>query len=166
MKFRLGQKVTWTPSYFADGYQVQTAYVVSQSKEQVVTLRASGTIARFLREQQYQLTTYAPEFDAKVLCARRKDGYDHFALIIGRKMVIRAGCHTFHNAKRAIAAWTDRRRAEWAYDKKAVVHIRGVAISTYDKPGAIKRRAYDNDLNKWSRAFVRKAERLRTRKVR
>lgn len=101
---------------------------------------------------------------ATVLRKKRKDGYVHYAVIYGRKMLLAAGCQHFTTLAGAVEHWEARKRQEHlAYSKTRTVWVRNKYVKTYNQPAAIARRALDKVLNKFSIAFARKAERIRAK---
>lgn len=101
---------------------------------------------------------------ATVLREKRRDGYVHYAAIYGRKMLLAAGCQHFTTLAGAVRHWEARKRMEHiAYSKTRTVWVRDKYVKSYNQPAAIARRALDKALNKFSIAFARKAERIRTK---
>lgn len=87
----------------------------------------------------------------QVMSARRSDGYWHYAVVVGRRVIIAAGCRDFSSTARATKHWTNRRRYQ-------------SVVPYYPTAKARRERERDAKLNKFSLAFVRKVERLRTKK--
>lgn len=142
-RFKLGEPVQV-------GDRSKPYYVVRKSSRYVMLLAFSGgtyTHARSSRDDPARCIVSdwtGRAKPAKVLAENRGD-YWHYAVIVGKKMVIDAGCRTFTTAKRAIKHWKGRRRGN------------------YNSLGAVKQRAKDKRLNKFSLAFVRKVERIRAK---
>lgn len=99
--------------------------------------------------------------DAVILRAWRGD-YKHMAVIVGKRMIIIAGCRTFTSFAAARKHWSNRRRNNAAYDRNRTVwagHGFVVKKRTYNTPIYKKRRALDLKLNTFSLNFVKLVER-------
>lgn len=138
----------------------------------VVRYHREGSVyvATLLDRDGHRFTRYADRLVASgkraatVLSAVRSDGYMHYAVIVGRRLAINAGCCKFKSATKAIAHWKRRQRYLWAYDKTRKTYtLQSRWARSYNCPAAVSTRAHDKKLNNWSIAFVRKAERIRAK---
>lgn len=85
---------------------------------------------------------------------RIHDGYEHYAVLSksGKALTaISAGCRRFRSTAKALQHWKRRERRSWAYNRK-----NPDARTQY----AIRLRAKDREMDRWSRDFVRKVERV------
>lgn len=148
-RFRIGQCVVHRGSRFGP------MYVVNQHPDSVLVMGTKD------RAQDWHVDDVLPinREDALVLRARRSDGYWHYALVVGRRVHIDAGCRNFFTARAALTHWKARQRQPYAYRGGS-----NMWPNYYKTSKAAKLRERDSVLNKWSVAFVRKAERVRTRK--
>lgn len=105
-----------------------------------------------------------PGKPAKVIAEKRKDGFLHFGVVVGRRVIIVAGCRSFKGVVTARKHWNKRQRNWMAYDREHKYFVRGQHKPFYPTPQAHKLRATNAALNKWSLAFVRKVERLTAKK--
>lgn len=124
---------------------------------------ARTAIPRLERNRQYELSVRNAA-DAVVLAEKRSDGYWHYALIVGSKLRISAGCQSFGGAASAKRHWQTRRRADGPYNRKIAWLPKGGGYSNmveYDLKRSKRFRDRDRELNRWSLRFVRKAEKLR-----
>lgn len=163
-KFRIGQHVR--VGSIQPGADERSGYVVHRSATYctIVPFTVRPCCSYVIFEEDWHRLSPTTKPDARVIAASRGD-YTHFAVIVGRRMTISAGCRHFTTAKQALAHWTGRERRSWAYDKTTRRYsVRGTDLGRqYDGPKAVKVRAKDAALNKWSIAFVRKAERIRAK---
>ena len=85
---------------------------------------------------------------------RPTDGYRHYAVLLGGKKLVSvsAGCRKFPTVEEALKHWKlDLQRCEWPYDRRH---------PEYKSAHAKHRRVQDRKRNVFSRAFVRKVERV------
>lgn len=173
-KLRLGQAITYTDEWYVTGDRPPIYYIAHIGKTSIIVLDAHSrlTIPRKVAARGKVLRQLSLLPDAKVLAERRpRDGYWHYALVLGRKVHIDAGCHDFFGIVAATKHWTGRRRNNNVYKGGTYGHWTGRSfprkwVPFHTTPKAAAFRAKDRELNKWSLAFVRKVKRLRDRKAR
>lgn len=174
-RFRDGQCVTWTHYGWnelrsCNEGQPREGYVIAHDKSKVVLLtlqrRKLGASKTCFYAHEWHKLYPGSKPDATLLRAWRGD-FLHFAIIVGRKMVIRAGCNVFATFAAAKKHWTTRRRVKKAYSKSERVwggrHGLRDLGRYYDTRPAVRQRALDKRYNKFSLAFARKAERIRAK---
>jgi hypothetical protein len=164
-KYAIGSSIEVITDPWA-GLRTFTGWVVVSNKDKTLILRRDEG-ARFmvgfggvdLRQVTLKVQKNVPL--AKVLVARRGDGYVHYAVVSGRRSVlINAGCQRFKGVAAARRHWKNRRRFPSAWSKYHRDWIRGKFVCDYNTAAARKKREKDLRWNKWSLAFVRKVERL------
>lgn len=109
-----------------------------------------------------------PPHPIHVIAAKRADGWQHYGVVCGHKVIIDAGCRHFTSIAKARRHWAKHRRFFSSYKGSRVMIRFGRAdaygnrrsVFVHTTKAAARKRAKDAELNKWSLAFVRKVERL------
>lgn len=151
-------------------------YVVrlDRYRDEITLLSMNGDRKRapLLPHCREQELTPAGKPDAIVVAEYRIDrgdeNYWHFAIVVGKRAAIRAGCRQFKTTIAAVNHWAGRKRYVKAYRRNEVTTAfrrNGSPFNTpyYPTKEATRYREWDKRLNKWSLAFVRKVERLRAK---
>jgi hypothetical protein len=150
-QFRVGQVVhvrQSTTYYYHSDYDG----VIVRTSRDVITIMTTrhGSINK-LHSWEWHRVQETKAKDAIVLRACRPgDRYWHYGVKQGRKIMIRAGCQHFLSLSAARNHWRKRMRfPALLYDKK---------YEKYNSKSAVKLRAKDARLNKWSLDFVKRLE--------
>lgn len=168
-KFHPGQCVSERPTgdiyYVTARYPAQTYPngAVGCETLELVKRSPSGHLSTDTCRQVSHFYAVTSRPDAVILRAWRGD-YKHMAVIVGKRMIIIAGCRTFTSFAAARKHWTNRRRNNRAYDRYCTVwtvssNRRYRKVNTYNTPIYKKRRAMDRKLNTFSLNFVKLVER-------
>ena len=115
-----------------------------------------GALRRHITEPQVYGLEKTNGLHYEVIAGGRRpiDGHRHYAVLLGGKKLvsISAGCRRFPTVEKALKHWKlDLQRYEWPYDRRN---------PEYKSARAKSMRVLDRKRNVFSRAFVRKVERV------